>query len=68
MGFLKRTIKIVINILNPKQSDDRLKKLSEETDILQKQTEDYLREATMNGETNWFLQKKKINHMDIGGV
>ena len=70
MGLLKKTISIIIGILNPSRSDVRFKKLSDHTDKLQKQTENYLKEATMNGEKFWFLeqQKKKKNHMDIGGI
>ena len=69
MGLLKKTISIIIGILNPSRSDVRFKKLSDHTDKLQKQTENYLKEATMNGEKFWFLeQKRKKNNMDIGGI
>lgn len=69
MGILKKVLTLFIHVLNPKQSEDRLRKISEETEKLQKRTEDYLKNATMNGEIYWFLeQKNKKNHIDIGGV
>ena len=69
MGILKKVLTLVVNVFNPRLSEDRLRKISEETDKLQKKTEDYLKNATMNGEIYWFLeQKNKKNHIDIGGV
>ena len=69
MGILKKVLTLVVGVFNPRQSEDRLKKVSEETEELQKQTEKYLKDATMNGEIFWFLeQKRKRNHIDMGGV
>ena len=69
MGILKKVLTLFIHVFNPKQSEDRLRKISEETEKLQRKTENYLKNATMNGETYWFLeQKKQKNHIDIGGV
>lgn len=69
MGILKKVLTLVVGVFNPRQSEDRLNKISEQTEKLQKQTEKYLKDATMNGEVYWFLeQDKKKNHIDIGGV
>ena len=70
MELLKKTISIIIGIFSPAKSDNRFRNLSDKTDKLQQQTEDYLKEATMNGEKFWFLeqQRKKKNHMNIGGI
>lgn len=70
MRILKRVLKTVARVFNPKESEDRLKKISEQTEKLQEQTNKYLKDATMNGELFWFLeqQRKRKNHIDIGGL
>lgn len=58
---LKGFFFLLFVVFNPSVFEKRLDNISEKTKTLQKETENYLKKATMDGEQYWFLNKSEEN-------
>lgn len=59
---IKGLLFLFFAIFTPGVFEERLGNLSKKTKTLQKETEDYLKKATMDGENYWFLDKSGENN------
>lgn len=58
---LKGFFFLLFAVFNPSVFEKRLDNISEKIKTLQKETENYLKKATMDGEQYWFLNKSEEN-------